>query len=156
MVELVKKYAALIASCGPVGYWPLGMFIGSLIAYPLLGFLVLLGSVAPVLTWWLVALLVIVAIGSVLMVLGEQQVPLVADKILGLMLAHAAVPLTFKLMVLSYLGFYGARWVVPFLISRIVQCDVHVRLGFWCVLISSLVAGALVNLLLQMALWVGR
>lgn len=156
MIELVKKYAALIASCGPVGYLPLGMFIGSLIAYPLLWFFATLGGVAPVLAGWLVVLLLIVGIGSVLLVLGDQKVPLVADKVVGLMLAHVAIPLTFKLMVLSCLGFYAARWVAPLIISRLVKCDVHVRFGFFCVLISSLVAGVVVNLLLQAALWVGR
>jgi hypothetical protein len=156
MIELLKKYAALIASCGPAGYWPLGMFIGSLVAYPLLWFFTLLGSVAPVLAGWLVVLLLVVGIGSVLLVLGDQQVPLVADKVVGLMLAHVAIPLTFKLMVLSYLGFYGVRWVAPLIISRFVHCDIHEKLGLWCVLISSLVAGVVVNLLLQAALWVGR
>ena len=156
MITSIKKACAMVASFGPLGCLPLGIVLCSLLAFPLLGLVGVLGYISPALGMWFFVLMAMVLLGATLYVMGDPDIVLVADKVVGLALAHVTLPLTFKLMLISFLGFHAVRLIVPFLIKRFVGYNMHEHLGMLSVVVASVLSGVIINIALRLVVWIAH
>lgn len=166
MGDFIRKISLFIVSCGTYGKFPLGSIFLSPLAFPFLIGARLFKSMFPMLCWILVAVLLAVIMFSLYLVRKEVMNEtvslwrmgsfLIIDKVLGLMLAFLDVTLFFKLMVIGFFAFHIVRMCVPFLLKRFFAISLYETIGVFSGLVSSFVAGAIVNMFLQLILWAAK
>ena len=139
--------------------FPLVTLLSSLLFIPVLFALRLLHGLFPMTIIAASAVFFVVSLVALYLVLTEpaDHCPvLVLDKIFGLMLAFTAIPLTFKFVVVGFCAFHVLRVAMPFVSKRLFGFDFY-RLGnVLHFLLPSLLAGALVNGVLRLVLWIAQ
>jgi len=84
----------------------------------------------------------------------ESTNMIVLDKFVGMMLALAQIPMTFKLVASAYLLFHLFNILTPFLVWKFYGKNMHNLPGAFGIIASDICAGLAVNMLLRFMLWV--
>ena len=157
MNEKIKRVAHIIVSCGIQYHFPLAKLVGSLLALPILFIIHFAYAWFPVATVIGIGGVFVVSLIAFYIVLTEpaDQYPvLVLDKIWGLLLTFLAIQLQLKLFVVGFCAFHLLRAAMPFLSRRLFSFDFYRFGNVLNFLLPSVFAGALVNMLLRLVLWI--
>jgi phosphatidylglycerophosphatase A len=154
--EKIKTASYKIATIGGLGKWKLGILVASLIAFPLIFALDLIGKINGALLLWSLILIIIlfgVIINFALRVEQENvRETIVLDKVLGLIIAFLMVPLRWRVMIFGFVLFYIFNTIkIPTYYKIVSKLEkLPWSLG---VIIPDVLTGLCVNLFLQIMIW---
>ncbi len=159
MNEKIKRIAHIIVSCGIQHHFPFAKLLGSLLVLPILfvaHWLYVWFPMATVVAGMIFFSVSLIAFYLVLTEPADHYPVLVLDKIFGLLLTFIAIPLQLKLFLVGFCAFHLLRFAMPFLSKRLFYFDFYRFGNVFNFCLSSLFAGALVNVILRLVLWVVR
>ena len=154
----VKSWSFKVATLWSLGEWWLGGIFASTLAIP---FLLLLQSVfwlSQPLFYWSIALGAIIFLVLIQWALlhdpDKEPSVIVLDKIIGVMIAFAYVPLQWRIIVFGFIVFHILNKLRPFLPYRRIMRLLDRLPGVFGVLSGDILSGLLVNFFLQLIAWV--
>jgi phosphatidylglycerophosphatase A len=156
---IIKKSCVLITSCGMSAHIPLGSLFCSLYAFPLILLIRVVHRFLPAASPWFIGLLLVVSFFALWLALrlpAQEQPVVTIDKVCGMIIAFAYVPLSWKIAIVGFCAFHLVRMLLPFVAQRLAQCDFYRYGAFWGYLLLAGISGLLVNVLLQIMVWVGK
>lgn len=156
--EKIKRACYTIATLSSLGEWWLGGVFASMLGIP---FLLLLQSVywlGNVLFYWTLALTAILFLVIVQWALQAEpeRAPysIVCDKILGVMISLAGIPLRWRVIFFGFILFHLLNTLKPFGWYRKIIKYIERLPGVFGVLGADILSGVLVNFFLQLIVWV--
>ena len=157
-IEKVKKACYSIATLSSLGEWWLGGVFASVLGIP---FLLLLQSVYwlnDVLFYWTLAVsaILFLVITQWALQVDPERAPraIVCDKILGVMIALAGVPLRWRIIFFGFILFHMVNTVKPFSWYRKIIGYIERLPGVFGILGAEVLSAVLVNFFLQLIVWV--
>lgn len=154
----LKTACLRFATLGALGGWQFGGIVASIFAVPLLLFFQSIYWLSGTLFSWLILVVAIIFLGSIQIALlaGSERVArfIVLDKIIGVMIALAGVPLRWRIIFFGLLLFHLLNTVKPFLWYRKVVRRIEHLPGIFGVLGADILSGLVVNVFLQIIAWV--
>ncbi|MFC1894466.1 phosphatidylglycerophosphatase A [Candidatus Dependentiae bacterium] len=158
VLEKIKEYSYNIATIGGLGKWKTGAFIASLLAFPLLIFDRFLYVCSASVFYWFIFLLV--AASCLIIYFASNFVDhgyvdnIVWDKVIGLMLTFAYIPLKFRLMLFGFIIFHLINFLRPFILRKcLVQKINELPLGIE-IISGDIISGFICNFFLQLIFWI--
>ncbi|MBU1007998.1 phosphatidylglycerophosphatase A [Candidatus Dependentiae bacterium] len=156
--ENIKRACYAVATLSPLGEWWLGGVFASALGVP---FLLLFQSVywlGNLLFYWTIAFTAILFLIITQWALHAypEKAPkaIVCDKILGVMISLAGVPLRWRIIFFGFVLFHLLNTLKPFAWYRRLIEYIEKLPGVFGVLGAEILSGVLVNFVLQLLVWV--
>ncbi len=156
----IKAWCLTLAMFGKIGSLPFGKQIAALIAFPMLLALGWVYGLSALVFYVITALLVGLVFASVYGALSFEcdQHPgvIVINNFFGMLVTLMCIPLTLKFAVIGFLLFYGAKYLLPILATKVFSLEperwplMATLLGF------DIAAGLLINIFLQFVWWMAH
>ncbi len=158
ILEKIRELSFNIATLGKLGEWRAGGLIASFFAFPLLLIFRLGGDFIQSFFWVLVGIFIIfyflIIYFALTFISDRYPSDIVLDRIVGLCIAFAYVPLKWKLMFLGFVMFHIINFFRPFFFYKILEEKIE-RFSFSLkIFIGSILSGAICNIFLQLIVWV--
>ncbi|MBD3231677.1 hypothetical protein GF322_03365 [Candidatus Dependentiae bacterium] len=158
--QKIKEISFKLASFGRLGQSTLGMFLSSLAAFPILFLGRILYDINSTIFYWFIGLVVVFSIVIISFALhfisDEYPSNIVLDKVIGMMLTFAFIPLRWKLMLFGFVFFHVVNFFRPFLFCKTLGKRIN-ELPFGLgILAGDVVTGVICNIFLQIIVWVVR
>ena len=157
ILEKIKKFSFNIASIGGLGRWKTGNFVASLLAFPLLAVDRILYNFSSTLFYWFVALSLgfgwLITYFALKFISDEYPSSIVINKVIGMMITFAFIPLKWKLMVFGFIFFHIVDFFRPILLREGLGRKIN-ELPFGLgILAGDIVSGVICNVFLQLIVW---
>jgi len=156
MNEMLKKFFSTIISFGLPHYLPLASLLGSLLAIPfIIGWRLVCDLMPPIAHGLLLAYIVVmvVALFFVARLPHDQQPRFVADKVAGLFVTFAWIPLAVRVMLVGFCLFHIIRVLLPLIMKKLLNIDCE-RFGlFVATVVYTVLSGAVANGIVRIMLW---
>jgi len=157
-IEKIKKICFYLATCGYLGEWWLGGLVASVFAIPLILLFQSIYWLSPTIFWWfLVAVVVLLLITVQMAVMFDNERAarvVVLDKIVGVMIALAGVPLKWRVIFFGFILFHILNAVQPSNWYRKIVRSIEKLPGLFGIFGAELFAALLVNISLRLIAWV--
>ena len=159
-IEKLKELSFKVSSFGSLGEWWLGGFISSFSAVPILYFLrtaYLIGD--EIFYFSLIFILVLIVSAAQLSLVFDYDRTMntmVLDKILGVMIAFAFVPIRIKIVCFGVLLFHILNTIQPFELYRRVIHYMEKMPGLLGLFLPEVFSGVLVNIFIKTIIWVNK
>jgi phosphatidylglycerophosphatase A len=156
--DKIKKLSFKIATVGGMGEWRSGKLLASLFAFPILFLFKVFYGIAPNFLFWLILGLVFCSVLVVHFALsfvpGESSSPIVLDKVIGLMITFAFIPLKWKLMIFGFVLFHLINIFRPFLFCKTLGKNIEKLPGAIGIVAGDAISGIICNVFLQLIVWI--
>ena len=157
ILEKIKEICFNVATIGGLGKWRTGSFLASLLAFPLLIFDRILYDISPTLFYWFICLFLVfcwlVIYFALNFISDEYPSTIVIDKVIGMMITFAFIPLKWKLMVFGFIFFHVVDFFRPLVLREGLGRKIN-ELPFGLgILAGDAVSGVICNLFLQLIVW---
>ena len=150
-----------IASLGKIGKWNGGGILASSFAFPIILIGNILFDFSPAFFYWSLAVLAGISLLIIFLAVNfvaADRYPsdIVLDKVWGMIVTFAFVPLKWKLMIFGFVAFHIINFLRPFLFNKSLGERLEhlpFGVGIWA---GDLVSGFFCNIFLQLIIWVGN
>jgi hypothetical protein len=158
ILEKLKEYSFDLATVGRIGSWFGGGLIASFLAFPLILILRFFANITPYFFYWLLVSLfifyVIIIFLAVNFISDRFPSEIVLDRIVGLTIAFWAIPIHWKLMVVSFFAFHLINFFRPFFFYKILEEKIEKFSFALSIIIGSIISGVLLNLFMRLVVWI--
>jgi len=158
ILEKLREVCFNVATIGKLGEWRGGGFIASLFAFPLLLVSRFFYDVAHYIFYWTVGIFILFYFLIIYLALGfisdRYTSDIVLDRIVGMFIAFAFVPLKWKLMLLGFIMFHVINFFRPFFFYKILEEKIEKFSLSLKIFVGSLLSGLICNIFLQLIIWV--
>ena len=157
-LQKAKEVSYNIATFGKFGKSTLGMFLASLLAFPILFVDRIFYNIWPSLSYWFLGLVFVSSALIILLALNlisdEYPSNIVLNKVIGMMITFAFIPLKLKLMLFGFIFFHIINFLRPFLFNKTIGEKIS-NLPFGLgILVGDIITGVFCNIFLQIIVWV--
>jgi len=156
----IKEWCLSIASLGPIGYMPFGAQIAALLSFPILIILGWLFLLSTSLFYGIVTTLALLAVLAIYVALGFEtdQHPgvIVINNVLGMVIVFICMPITIKFAAIGILLFYGAKYLIPRVMRKLVGQSFEKWPLFITLIGVDVFSGLVVNIFLRFVLWLAN
>lgn len=158
IMNKIKEICFNVATFGKLGEWWIGGFLSTVAAFPILFSGRLLYDVSPNLFWWSILVLFILSFVSIYLALNvisdEYPSVIVLDKVWGMIVAFAYIPLQWKLILFGFVLFHLINFLRPLLFCKTLGKKIDELPFHLGVIVGDLVSGLICNLFLQLIVWI--
>jgi len=158
IVNKIKEICFNVATFGKLGEWWIGGFLATVIVFPSLFLGRFLYGYFPTIFYWLVFILVVFSFVSIYLALNiiSDKYPsvIVLDKVWGMFVAFAYIPLQWKLMLVGFVLFHMINFLRPILFCKTLGKridELPFKLG---IIVGDLISGLICNIFLQLIVWI--
>lgn len=156
----IREICLKISSCGSLGTMRGGALIASLGAFPFLLIISALNVMSVHIGHIFMVTVLAIAFLAVFIALnmqdGSDSSIIVIDKAVGMALAFCCVPVSFKLFAVGFILFHVANIILPTVIKKTWEFELDALPSVAGIFAGDLLAGAVVQLVFRLILWLAN
>lgn len=158
ILQKIREISFKIATLGKIGEWTGGSLVASLLGFPIILISRLTFDFIEPVFWSAVGVLFVLYFFILYFALGfvadKYPSDIVLDRLVGILISFAFVPLKWKLMLIGFIMFQVINFFRPFLFYKLFEEKLE-RFSFSLkIFTGTIVSGIICNILLQLILWV--